>query len=179
MAITNVAVTNSNLAMWNITASDYVYNGKKVDFQDLLIAVAEKRAISIENQILPLSTNMRRRNSKLDDLGRALSDLSKYQAHYKSDENNSVTQSFSTEGARAMAELLGTSFAAGNHTLSKSNCEYYTQRVKSAIDSLNTQSQNDMTRLQSLVDKRDESYSTATSLMRSVSETRSNLIKNL
>ena len=36
-----------------------------------------------------------------------------------------------------------------------------------------------MTRLQSLVDKRDESYSTATSLMQEVGDTRANTIKNM
>ena len=45
--------------------------------------------------------------------------------------------------------------------------------------SLNNASQTDMSRLQSLVDRRDESYSTATNLMTSISDTRSNLIRNL
>ena len=36
-----------------------------------------------------------------------------------------------------------------------------------------------MSRLQSLVDRRDESYSTATNLMTAISDTRSNLIRNL
>ena len=36
-----------------------------------------------------------------------------------------------------------------------------------------------MSRLQSLVDRRDESYSTATNLMTNISDTRSNLIRNL
>ena len=52
-------------------------------------------------------------------------------------------------------------------------------RVKSEIDGLNNEAQTDMTRLQSLVDRRDESYSTATNLMTSISDTRSNVIRNL
>ena len=36
-----------------------------------------------------------------------------------------------------------------------------------------------MSRLQSLVDRRDESYSTATNMMTAISDTRSNLIRNL
>ena len=47
------------------------------------------------------------------------------------------------------------------------------------IDSRNNEAQTDKTRLQSLVDRRDESYSTATNLMSAVSDTRSNLIRNL
>ena len=51
--------------------------------------------------------------------------------------------------------------------------------LKTMIDSRNNESQTDMSRLQSLVDRRDESYSTATNLMSAVSDTRSNLIRNL
>ena len=53
------------------------------------------------------------------------------------------------------------------------------QSVKSKIDGLNTDAQSDMTRLQSLVDRRDEAYSTATNLMTDVSDTRSNAIRNM
>jgi hypothetical protein len=53
------------------------------------------------------------------------------------------------------------------------------QALKSMIDSRNNKAQTDMTRLQQLVDRRDESFSTASSLMTSVSDTRGNLIRNL
>ena len=51
--------------------------------------------------------------------------------------------------------------------------------LKSMIDGRNNESQLDMNRLQSLVDRRDESFSTATNLMSAISDTRSNLIRNL
>ena len=51
--------------------------------------------------------------------------------------------------------------------------------MKNKIDALNNEGQKDMTRLQSLVDRRDEAFSTASTLMNSVSDTRSNLIRNL
>jgi len=53
------------------------------------------------------------------------------------------------------------------------------QLVKSKIDGFNNQSQTDMSRLQGLVDKRDQSFSTATDLMTNVSDTRGTLIQNL
>ena len=53
------------------------------------------------------------------------------------------------------------------------------QLVKSKIDSCNNQSQTDMTRLQSLVDRRDQAFTTATELMTNVSDTRGNLISNI
>jgi hypothetical protein len=51
--------------------------------------------------------------------------------------------------------------------------------VKSKIDALNNSAQKDMTRLESLVNRRDEAFSTASDLMSKISDTRSNLIRNL
>ena len=51
--------------------------------------------------------------------------------------------------------------------------------VKEKVDSLTQQQQRDMIDLQTLVNRRDVSYSTASNLMTSVSDTRSNLIRNL
>ena len=51
--------------------------------------------------------------------------------------------------------------------------------VKSKIDSLNNAAEKDMTRLESLVDRRDEAYSTASDLMSELSDTRSTAIGNM
>ena len=61
----------------------------------------------------------------------------------------------------------------------KREVEEWIQKCKSKIDGLNNQSQTDMSRLQSLVDRRDESFSTASTLMTAISDTRGNLIRNL
>lgn len=65
------------------------------------------------------------------------------------------------------------------YSANKKTIEGMLSRVKSEIDSLNNAAQADMTRLQSLVDRRDESYSTATNLMTSISDTRANVIRNM
>ena len=63
--------------------------------------------------------------------------------------------------------------------MTKYEVEEWLQKVKSKIDALNNAAQKDMTRLESLVDRRDEAFSTASSLMSEISDTRSNLIRNL
>lgn len=65
------------------------------------------------------------------------------------------------------------------YIINKQTCEAALSRVKSEIDGLNNEAQADMTRLQSLVDRRDESYSTATNLMTIISDTRANVIRNM
>ena len=47
------------------------------------------------------------------------------------------------------------------------------------IDYETNEMQQDMVTMQSLVDRRDESYSTATNLMTSISDTRANVIRNM
>ena len=63
--------------------------------------------------------------------------------------------------------------------MTKYEVEEWLQKVKSKIDSLNNQSEKDMSRLQSLVDRRDEAFTTASNLMSEISDTRGNTISNM
>ena len=181
--IERINVGSERLCSWGITANDYVMDGKQVDFQDLLVNVSKLRAAKVEAEIQPLSTRIRARNTLLDDLGDALSVLSGAQAAFSSSDGGSATTNvtFSASAKKAM-KLCGKTQYAGTtstYSLTKRQVEELVQLVKSKIDSYNNQSQTDMTRLQSLVDRRDQSYSAATDLMTSVSDTRSNLISNI
>ena len=195
MAIETTTVTDSNLAVWGVSGAEYVVDGKKVCFQDLMVAVTTARAATIEKEVQPMSTRMTARNKRLEKLGNALSDLSGIEAAFKSDDSGGTYsldyKKSPSEETRTILDSLQTDLYAwgksgagdGKGTegyyITKSNCEKAIQLVKTQIDKLNNESSSDMTRLQSLVDRRDESYSTATSLMQSVADTRSSLIKNL
>ena len=149
-----------------------------------------------------MTQRIRARNKYLDDLGSALSELTKIQASFKSDDSGTKDMSgwMSNTTGELLEKRLGfpctyydrkpddkDGFYHGTwgddpnarYSVNKMTLEGMIQKVKSTIDGLNNQSQTDMSRLQSLVDRRDESYSTATNLMTNVSDTRSNLIRNL
>ena len=188
------------LAEWGVAFSDYKMDvkvktvdssgkvttskqTKQVDFQDLLIVISEQRAAAVEEQIEPMSVRMSTRNRKLDQLGAALSIIADIQAKF-TDANETgdkkSTAKLTTEAKDGLALVGYTGGTVGTElTLNKSQAEYYQQLLKTKLDSLNNASSKDMTRLQSLVDKRDESYSTATSLMQAVADTRANTIKNM
>ena len=188
-----------SLAEWGVAVADYkmdvkvktVVNGKvttetktrQVDFQDLLIVISEQRAAAVEEQIEPMSVRMSTRNRKLDNLGAALSIIADIQAKFTDANETGEKTSTATLTAEAKAGLALVGYTGGTVgnqlTLNKSEAEYYQQMLKTELDSLNNASSKDMTRLQSLVDKRDESYSTATSLMQAVADTRANTIKNM
>ena len=175
--ITVDAKVNLSMDWGNIKFNDYKMEGRKCDFQDLMIQVSEKRATTVEAEVQPLTTRIKLRNTELDKLGVALADFTSVQAQFKNDDSGSTTHgSVSAETVATVSKYLKRNM---NNPPTKSYTEYYIQRIKSAIDGLNNESQTDMSRLQSLVDRRDESFSTATTMMSAISDTRSNLIRNL
>ena len=164
----------------NVSFNDYLFNAKRVDFQDLMVLVAEKRALAVESEVTPMSVRMRARNSDLDLLGQCLAELTAAQATLPSnaDGDDKCSYTFSSETVNRVKILTKDGKTLKNNA-TKEDIEFFIQMVKSKIDSLNNASQTDMSRIQSLVDRRDESFSTATNLMTSISDTRSNLIRNL
>lgn len=165
---------------WGASFSDYKVGGNQVDFQDLMVVISQNRAVTVEGEVAPLSARIRSRNSKLEALGSALADLTKVQADFESDAKGNKRSGIAISDAtyNTLSNVIGgMNFA--DHKMLKREVDEWVQRCKSKIDGLNNQAQTDMTRLQSLVDRRDESYSTATNLMTAISDTRSNLIRNL
>ena len=178
---------------WGVKVYDYKYLGVKVDLQDLLVTITQHRATSIENEVIPLQDIISRRNKRLEHYGAVLQKLTELQATYTGQDDDDTSKphkvniggvlipgEFDEADFWAILKEIGYDGGPGRELiLSKSQVEGAVARCKNDIDEMNNDSQRDMTRLQSLVDRRDESYSAATSLMTSVSDTRSGLIKNL
>ena len=200
MSISSTQVCDNIGSMWGVTVNDYQLDGTQIDLQDLLVAVSKQRANAVEQEVSPLSRRMEARNDLLERFGTALSELTKIQASFASDAKGAQDMSgwMSSETAELLKSLGYTPQTISKHgdidsderpdfyycsdcngySANKQTIEGMIQSVKSKIDGLNTDAQSDMTRLQSLVDRRDEAYSTATNLMTHVSDTRSNTIKN-
>ncbi len=173
----NTSDPNSISSRWGITAYEYTINGKRVDLQDLMVTVAENRAIAIEGEVGPQATRIKNRNDELDRYGHALGVMTEYQALFDDDDKSDARKTPITD-ATTIALLLELNPGwLANPT--KAQTEGIIQTLKSSIDGMNNEAQLDMSRLQQLVDRRDESYSTATNLMTSISDTRANLIRNL
>ncbi len=201
MAITSNPVSNESnnpysiSSRWGVVANEYTVDGARVDLQDLMVLVSKKRAAAVEGEVAPQATRIRERNERLDKLGQALADMTRIQASYDSEDDGGVwSLDYYAEPSSETREVLD-SLKAGlygygqsgdgpnedgwGYYVTKANCEMAIQLLKSEIDGLNNEAQLDMSRLQQLVDRRDESYSTATNLMTAISDTRANLIRNL
>jgi len=187
--IEKITVAEDRFAQeWGVRVNDYEMNGVKNDLQDLLVNISQERASAIEAEVVPMETIITRRNEKLSNYGKVLQKLTELQAQFTEDQSQGTVdissvcdENFTTKDFWALLEELGHSGGGSGSSLTtgKAEAEGLVSRCKSTIDEMNNESQKDMNRLQSLVDRRDESYSTATSLMTSVSDTRSSLIKNL
>ncbi len=177
---------------WGTTVYEYELGSVPTDFQDLMVAISEQRAEAVEAEVKPLSVRMRTRNEFLDKLGTALAECSKIQAKFDSEDEgdewmdgwfSSTTVEILTDSRVGLTGSDGHDgdyqVKDGKYRADKAQIEGIISKLKSVIDSQNNASQTDMTRLQSLVDRRDESYTTATNLMTSVSETRDNAIRNM
>ena len=164
---------------WGVEFGDYFYNGKTVDLQDVAIIVAERRATSVEGEVAPLSTRIQNRNKKLEDLGNVLADLTKLQSQFPSDAKGSDPKGSLKQSSIVILQQVFGSLDFSMLNMTKYEVEEWLQKVKSKIDALNNEAQKDMTRLESLVNRRDEAFSTASDLMSKVGDTRSNLIRNL
>ena len=176
---------------WGVSFSEYQIDGQQVDFQDLMVWVSEKRAITVESEVTPLTSRVTIRNKNLDRAGSLLAIFTKAQAQFANDAKGTdqtridgitedqfgiLKEAYKRRGGDPPGTI---SDSWANDDWSKSSIEGMIQALKSMIDGMNNEAQKDMSRLQSLVDRRDESYSTATNLMNAVSDTRSNLIRNL
>ncbi len=167
---------NSISSRWGIQANEYLVNGNRIDLQDLMVIVSKNRAVAVEGEVAPQATRIRNRNAELDELGKALADMTAQQAKFDSDKKDG--EETKTPSATTIATLKNYSFAVNGTSYTRSTVEGIIQNLKSKIDGLNNEAQLDMSRLQQLVDRRDESYSTASNLMTSISDTRANTIRN-
>ena len=175
-----IGSTQVKLSMdWGVNGVDYAYNSIPCDLQDLLVTISINRATSVEGEVEPLATRITNRNQTLEDLGNVLADLTKLQAMFDSEAKGDARKGTLQQSSYAVLEEVFGTLDFNNRQMTKYEVEEWLQKVKSKIDSLNNESQKDMTRLESLVDRRDEAFSTASDLMSEVSDTRSSLISNL
>ena len=78
---------------WGVKGVEYKYDSKKVDFQDLMIAISQKRATTVEGEVVPLSTRIKNRNKELEQLGDLLAIFTQTQSSYDSEAEGSAVAS--------------------------------------------------------------------------------------
>lgn len=172
---------------WNISMLEYemLVDGerKMVDFQDLMVNVAENQALAIEQEVAPEATRIQKRTNRLKVIGDAMAELSAFKFNTKDSANPSASAYVSKATQDILNELTGSTWGDGQCDKSvgrsKAQVDSGNQYLKSESDKLNNDQQLAMSRLESLVQGRDQNFNMATTLMQHVSETRGSTIKSM
>ena len=172
---------------WNISMLEYemLVDGKRqmVDFQDLMVNVAENQALAIEQEVQPEATRIQKRTNRLKIVGDAMAELSAFKFDTKDNSNPSASGKITQPTQDILNELTnstwGRGYAGNSVTLYKSEVDSGNQYLKSESDKLNNDQQLAMSRLESLVQGRDQNFNMASTLMQHVSEARGSTIKSM
>ena len=160
------------------------------DYAAALSAASFKEAVAIEKALSAYSEVVRQRMRKLDDLGTAMAILNEAYATLKTKEQESgdtTANMVSLATARDKAALYGVTINMTDATIAGIRFCYTTRRdlmnaqnaVQYAIDKEDNELKQDTVSLNSYVSKRDNSFSTASKLVRKALDASGSTIGNI
>lgn len=176
---------------WGITPSEYELKAVKqgdlalqVDFQDLMVNVTERQALAIEQEVKPTATRIKARTKRLKQCGDGMAELSEFSFKTESDKPNPQPEKagkISVATADLVNALAGRTIltASDNAMPYKKDVDSANQYLKTESDRLNNEQQLAMSRMETLVQGRDQNFSTAATLMNHVSESRGSTIRSM
>lgn len=170
---------------WGVTPVEYLFDSagaNQVDFQDLMVSVTERQALAIEKEVKPESVRVQKRTKRLKVCGDGMAELTAFKFKTESDEPNPAATNpgkISEETAALVEELAGRKILTAGSQVSphKDEVDSANQYIRTESDRLNNVQQLAMSRLETLVQGRDQNFSTAATLMNHVSETRGSTIR--
>lgn len=178
------------LSVYGVQQRDYTVKGAEhCDYIKAASVAMFQEAGAIEKETAAYAAVLEARQEKLDKLGWALSVIVKAIASLKVKKPESDDLSSSDPNLKKASQILDKYRREGNSDLklpvngdNKVRRDYAT-RAQSAlqyeIDYETNEMQQDMVSMQSLVSKRDNAFSTASSLVQKINSTASSLIGNL
>lgn len=151
------------------------------DYEELVVTVSLDRAYALEGEVEPLANLVRARNAKLTALGNAMADVAAASASL-SDKDLKDTTYLSNAGThRNTLNVYGLNdkaYITDDGKISKEMTQKLQAKLKYAIDVEDNNLQQDVVSLQSYMTKRDDAFSTASQLMRKISQTREKTLAN-
>ena len=180
-------------SVYGVEQYSYTVNGVAgKDYAAALSAASFKEAVAIEQALSAYSEVVRQRMRKLDDLGTAMAILNEAYATLKTKEQESgdtTANMVSLATARDKAALYGITINMTDYSIPELGIRmcYTTRRdlmnaqnaVQYAIDKEDNELKQDTVSLNSYVSKRDNSFSTASKLVRKALDAASSTIGNI
>ena len=164
------------------TGGAFIMDGQKYDLDTLIMTLQLQRAENIDKQIEDQANEMKNRNSNLQ----VLNELMIKARNEKENKTEGDTASFKIGdlGPHTMKEWFkefNIEFkpASGDATAKQTTWETNIQNLKGRVDSLNSNSQLDMIRLQSLMNKRNEAFEMMSNVLAKVGKNRETIVANM
>ena len=178
-------------SVYGVEQYSYTVNGVAgKDYAAALSAASFKEAVAIEQALSAYSEVVRQRMRKLDDLGTVMAILNEAYATLKTKEQESgdtTSNMVSLATARDKAALYGVTINMTDMTIAGIRFCYTTRRdlmnaqnaVQYAIDKEDNELKQDTVSLNSYVSKRDNSFSTASKLVKKALDASGSTIGNI
>jgi hypothetical protein len=147
-------------------------DGTNYDLGTLLMAIGMERAENIETQVLDQANAMKARNKKLERYSQMLA------AARGSGEDGMQISDEDMDYLKANGPWPIPGDAHEDGDLAKETTGAYIELLKGKMDSLNSDSQMDMIRLQGLMSKRDTVYQSITNLMKKDESSKNTIVAN-
>ena len=166
-----VAKEIAGASVYGVRQMEYTVDGlAHQDFASALTAAAFRQSVAIENSAAAYAVVVQQRQRKVDDLGYALSILAKAIATMSVKNQESTDKSESDDElktASAMVAAYGVSMSlTDGNKITRGNALKSQNDIQYALDTENNSLQQDMVSLQSLMSKRDNAFSTASSVVK-------------
>ncbi len=162
----------------------YQMDGVTYDLGTLMMAIGFERAENIEAQIVDQANAMKKRNALLEQYSKLLAGCrSKSKGMHVQDFTLTDPETGQSINGKDFMEQYGPWPIPGDKgkdgKWSKTTKEAAIEAIKGKMDSLNSDSQMDMIRLQGLMSKRDNIYQAITNLMKKDEGSKSTVVSNL
>lgn len=172
-----------DLSIFGTAQVDYTVDGVTGCTYDKAVAMAGlQRAVAVESAIPAYTAAVRARQRKLEDLGRALADISGTLAKFDEDHRQTTSEQDIVGGAETYNLLAKYGLTKDYFKPSATRIQYqYIQKLQTdvqyALDVTNNDIQQDAVSLQGFVSKRDSAYQMAVKLLNKASQTRATGIR--
>jgi hypothetical protein len=165
----------------------FMVDGEKFDLGQLMMELQLDMTTQIDRQIADQMAEIKDRNEELSNLNDLLASMRKFKEEGKDDDTGTTVtigeetktmwrgdDSWADEYGIEWTDINGGASSATQQKQWDANIE----AVKGKIDSLNSESQLDMIRLQSLMDKRNQRYEQASNTLQKDQKTRDTIVGN-
>lgn len=170
-------------------AGIYTMDNANMDIDTIMMTIGAERADGIEQQMVDQANAMKSRNTEISELNNVLAQVSAIQDNDTLFDANTATiqvdgkamtvkDFFKKEGI-PMLSTDATKDGGSDWKWGKDEKAEAVQVIKGKLDSLNSDSQMDMIRLQGLVNKRDQAFDMITNLMDKFSKTMDTIVGNM